>query len=516
MSRFFNIAGPCIPNEHYMVPVARRASELESLVRQKQYFVLHAPRQTGKTTLIRELVSELERKGDVHAIYCTLETAQDIGDPDKAMPLIIRNLEKAMFYNPTIEKKDFSVFAADEPSGSALNSALSRFCAGLSKPLVIMFDEVDCLRAATLISFLRQLRQGYVERGTIPFVHSIGLTGMRNIRDFKARVRDDAETLGSASPFNIITKALTVTNFDHDEVKLLLGQHREETGQIFPPDAINEIMRLTNGQPWLVNALAREIVTEILNDDTSREIWVEHVATAAENIILRRDTHIDSLLERLKEERVRRVVEPVLLGDAIDLDFLDNDARYVFDLGLLDPNRGDVKPANPIYGEVIMRILSLNSQYHLPKSLEGRFITGDRLDIAALLREFQQFWRENSDIWVEKYQYREAAPHLILQAFFQRVLNGCGRIHREYSAGRGRIDLCLELGEHRYAVELKIRYREDTVMHGIEQLGGYLEHLGLSEGWLVVFDRRPEIPWDERISWQTEKKSGRTVHIVGC
>ncbi|HKL20654.1 MAG TPA: hypothetical protein VJ904_02545, partial [Tichowtungia sp.] len=80
------------------------------------------------------------------------------------------------------------------------------------------------------------------------------------------------------------------------------------------------------------------------------------------------------------------------------------------------------------------------------------------IDMRRLLVEFQHFWRENSEIWQERFEYREAAPHLILMAFLQRVLNGGGRIDREYSSGRGRIDLCLHHGGRRYPVELKIRY----------------------------------------------------------
>ncbi|MDJ0841385.1 MAG: ATP-binding protein, partial [Acidobacteriota bacterium] len=189
---------------------------------------------------------------------------------------------------------------------------------------------------------------------------------------------------------------------------------------------------------------------------------------------------------------------------------------YIFDLGLLVKNKGDVMPANRIYREVIVRALTYNSQYQLPTSLAGRFIENGRIDMTALLKAFQQFWRENSDIWVEKYDYKEAAPHLILQAFLQRIINGGGRIDREYSAGRGRTDLCISMGEHRYALELKIQYRPNTREQGLEQLAGYLKTLDLDEGWLLLFNRDPEKDWEQKITWEEETHQGKTIHVVGC
>ena len=514
MSKFFNIAGPCIASEHYMIPAGRRCNQLASLVDQKQYFILHAPRQTGKTTLIRDFVRYLNEHTHYLAVYCSLERAQGIVSAAEGIPTIVDALNYAINYSPWLEYKDFAR-AGDARYTGAFQKGLADFCAALQKPLVIMFDEVDCLAEETLISFLRQLRQGYVEKDTIPFVHSLGLVGMRNIRDFKAEVRSGGTTLGSASPFNIVSKALSLRNFNEEELSDLYGQHTTETGQVFDQKVIEMSFKYTRGQPWLCNALAREMVMELLDGDYTRKITPDLVEQAVENIILRRDTHIDSLLERLKEERVRRVVEPIISGKKLDLEF-DDDAQYVFDLGLLDFRKGDVAPANPIYGEVIMRTLSYHTQHHLPISMEGKYIKDGLVQMKPLLQDFQQFWRENSEIWMERYQYKEAAPHLILQAWLQRIVNGGGRITREYSAGRGRIDLVLTYGKHRYPVELKIRYSDKTREQGIVQLSGYLKSLGLTTGWLIIFDRDPNSDWDKKVTWEDIRLDNLQLHIVGC
>jgi hypothetical protein len=242
------------------------------------------------------------------------------------------------------------------------------------------------------------------------------------------------------------------------------------------------------------------------------------VDKAIQTIILRRDTHIDSLLERLKEDRVRRVIEPMLLGEKFS-DRLSDDYQYTMDLGLIKNIEGKIQPANPIYGEVIARTLSYDAQEDFilekPNSTIPRYLKDGKIDMNILMQDFQEFWRENSDIWIEKFYYKEAAPHLILQAFLQRIINGGGYIIREMAAGKGRTDLCLVYGKQKYPIELKIRRGEKSVSDGIDQTIQYMDTFGCSEGWLVVFDRRPAISWDDKIFIKKETRDRKTVIIVG-
>jgi len=187
------------------------------------------------------------------------------------------------------------------------------------------------------------------------------------------------------------------------------------------------------------------------------------------------------------------------------------------DLGLIAAKNGDFIPANKIYNEVIIRTLNQDSQYNLQNKIKNIWIDADgKIDMNGLLKGFQQFWRENSEIWIEKYDFKEAAPHLILQAFLQRIINGGGSILREYAAGRERMDICVIYQNYKYPIELKIKYNESTVNKGIEQLSSYLDKLGETTGWLVLFDRTPEKTWDEKISWTTQTIENKTIHIVGC
>ena len=520
MKRLFNIAGPCNVEDHYMIDASRRlGKEIFQLIDNKEYFVIQAARQTGKTTLLLELTKQLNQAGHFHSLYCSLETAQGIEDAKVGIPCVISALKNALeghdlpnatTFGRDIDMSEFSI---------NLQKSLREYCQSLDKPLVLFFDEADCLVGQTLISFLRQLRLGYINRANIPFVHSLALIGMRYIRDYRDEYRLSEHTLGSSSPFNITAAAMTLRNFTRDEIAELYAQHTADTSQDFESDAIGYVWDQTQGQPWLVNAIAREAIN-LTPENMKRTIANDDVKTAIQTLVKRRDTHFDSLLARLREDRVRRIIEPVIIGEMGDI-FLDSDDySYVKDLGLIRDDRGKIEPANPIYGEIIVR--TLNSRTQMEMGMRGsayimpRYLNGDIIDIDYLLRDFQAFWRINSGIWQEKYKYKEAAPLLILQAFLQRIINAGGQIVREMAAATGRVDLCVVYRDRKYPIELKIRYDDETYAEGLEQTASYMEILGCDKGWLVVFDRRKTPSWDERLFVRKELVNGKTVTIYGC
>jgi type II secretory pathway predicted ATPase ExeA/Holliday junction resolvase len=500
-----------------MIDAASRLQGVEELIDMEQYFVIHAARQSGKTTYLRDLTRRLNESGKYYALYCSLEGLQKIEDVEKGIPQIISCISNALYNANVPNSESFAKNANYFFFATVLNFELTKYCKGLDKPLVILFDEADCLSEDTLISFLRQLREGYNNRDMYSFVHSLALVGMRNIRDYKAQVRPDSQSLGSASPFNIVTETMTLKNFTREEIASLYRQHTGDTGQVFEEEAIDLVYEQTQGQPWLVNAIAREVIVKMLQSDYTRPVTASLVDEAIQTLIFRRDAHIDSLLERLKEERVRSIIEPVLWGDYVDV--TSDDFLYVCDLGLIRMTPQKIEPSNPIYAEIMVRKLNANFQEDLIRNDNTytipRYLKDGKIDMDYLMRDFQTFWRENSAIWIEKFQYKEAAPHLILQAFLQRIINGGGRIIREMAAGTKRTDLCLVYDEAKYPIELKIRRGDKSVTEGIEQTLNYMDTLGSTEGWLAVFDRRPKMSWEKKIYMKKETVEGKTVTIVG-
>ena len=521
MERYFNIAGPCNPREHYMIGAMRRiGNDVFSLIARRQYYVIHAARQSGKTTLLLELTRIINEEGKYYALYCSLENAQAAPKAEDGIPAIISTVQNALKWQTMPNWRSFKEDISGQDPFNMLQDAFSGYCGGLDKPLVLFFDEADCLSSQTLITFLRQLRNGYVNRDNIPFIHSLALVGMRNIRDYRDEYRLPEQTLGSASPFNIVKEYMSLRNFTKDEITELYRQHTSDTGQVFEEGAVELSWEETQGQPWLVNAIACEIVEKITGDDPGKTITADMVSTAIQTIILRRDTHFDSLMARLREKRVRRVIEPILIGEMGDIVFDSDDYGYVKDLGLIRDDKGGVEPANPIYAEIMVRTLNAGIQAEM--ELRGysykmpRYLKDNKIDIDYLLSDFQVFWRENSGIWKEKFDYKKAAPQLILQAFFQKVLNGGGQIIREMAAASGRVDLCVIYLGKKYPIELKIRYDEKTYAEGLEQTLAYMGALGCAKGWLVVFDHRKTPAWEEKLFVRKEDACGKTVMIYGC
>ncbi len=510
----FNVAGPCNPDEHYMLPPLDRLPGVMRLVEERNYFVLHAPRQSGKTTAIQALAGAVGAAGKMHALYFSLEAAQPFTEPAAGIAEIVRQMRSDLLEDPLF--RNLARTAGEEGDLLDLRRLLVLLAKASPKPLAVFFDEVDALADGTLIAFLRQLRNGFVQRSAIPFPASVALVGMRNIRDYKAQVRPASQTLGSASPFNIITEALTLATFTEEDIRALYAQHTAATGQAFTDDAVATAFSLTRGQPWLVNALARECVEKIHAFRYSEPITAADMETAKETLIRARGTHVDSLMERLKEERVRRIVEPVIMGENRFFEDADNDLQYVLDLGLLREDRGVLAPANPMYSEIILRYLSSAEQKQFLSAYPSPFwLRPDgSLDMPLLMARFQEFWRENSESDRDIYEYKEAFPHLVLMAYLQRVVNGGGRIVREMALGSRRLDLCVIYGGFRYAVELKMKrnYREPE---SPDQFAAYLDRLGLAEGWMPVFDEDKAKPWADKLYTRDLTHSGKTIHLVG-
>jgi hypothetical protein len=233
----------------------------------------------------------------------------------------------------------------------------------------------------------------------------------------------------------------------------LLEQHAAETGQRFEPEAVRRIWELAQGHPWLTSALAAQIVGRDVTD-RSIPITTLHVESAKETIILERRSHIDSLVARLREPRVRRIVEPMLTGTSLPADLLDDDLSYVLGLGLVRVERGELQIANPIYREVIPRALTWPQQISIHQPTEWYVRSDGALDVPKLMAAWQTFWCKDGHLAAEGFGYREAGPHLMLMAFLQRIVNGGGRVEREYGLGRGALDLMIFWQGERHAIEV--------------------------------------------------------------
>lgn len=517
MSRHFNTAGPCDPEVHYTLPPERRLPGVRDVVDQRSYFVLHAPRQVGKTTSLITLAKTLTAEGRYTAVLVSMEAGaafpDDVGAAETALLEAWRRRAEA-WLPAELRPPPWP----DAAPGSRVAEALTVWARACPRPLVMFLDEIDALRDTVLLSVLRQLRDGHATRPT-DFPWSLALVGLRDVRDYKV-ASGGSDRLNTSSPFNIKVESLTMRNFTADEVAELYAQHTAETGQRFEPGAVVRAFELTRGQPWIVNALARQVV-QVLVPDRAAHVTAAHVDRARDLLIERQDTHLDSLAERLRDPRVRAVVGPMIVGDTLAVMDPD-DLRFATDLGLLcETADGRIEVANPIYREIIVRTLTTVARASIPRLNPSWLDASGRMDFDRLRDAFVAFWRQHGEALLGSTPYNEAAPHLVLMAFLHRVVNGGGRVERELALGTGRLDLCVEHGPDRLAVEVKTwrdtDRRADPADAGLDQLDDYLARLGLDRAWLVRFDQRsgqPELPDRMRVEEATSPRGNRVTRIL--
>jgi hypothetical protein len=198
-------------------------------------------------------------------------------------------------------------------------------------------------------------------------------------------------------------------------------------------------------------------------------------------------------------------VDAVISGSDVEFNNFDDNLRFAIDLGIIKKSGSGIVISNDIYKEIIPRVLNLSFVTNiLPKVSPQWFIKPDgHLDMDALLREFQDFYREHSESWLDGFSYHESGKQLLLMAFLQRIVNGGGSIMREMAVGRGRTDLVIEFNGDIFVLELKIKRPNLNMERTYKQLFHYLDQLNQPHGYLILFELKNSsiLSWEERIKW---------------
>ena len=513
MEKFFNTAGACVPEKHYMIALDFR--QFTKLIKTERYFLLHAPRQTGKTTLMLQLMEHLNQEGEYIALYLNVEAAQAWRNQITQVNQTIVNKFKmsAKIYLPSEFQPAPACF---EDSTDSFSNFLTNWCLQLPKPLIVLMDEVDAIIGDGLISVLRQLRSGYTQRPRA-FPHALCLIGLRDIRDYRIYSDASKRYIVGGSAFNIKEKSIRLNDFTLEQVKELYAQHTQATAQKFTHHALQHIFDLTRGQPWLVNALGRELCFEEEAIDWKQTVHKADIDKVAEILIRRRDVHLDQLADKLTEPRVARIIESILVGERAKQEEFDGDLnedkQYLIDLGLVRSGERGLEIANPIYRDIIPRELTAYRQEMLGIDPQWYVKADGKLDIQKVLTEYIKFYKRNHELVTKRRTYTEAAHHLLLIAWLQRIVNSGGRVNHEYAVGLGRLDLCIEFADEQFALELKLN-RKEALSEGKEQLVNYLHRLSLDNGWLMIFSRTEVSDWDAVGKREWVESGGKRIEVI--
>ena len=360
MERYFNTAGPNRAEFEYTLdPLSRfDLDDILGYINQGKYFVLHAPRQTGKTSCMLALRDYLNAAGDYIAVYANVEGGQ--ASRNDVQSVIKSTVDTLALEIDTIIDSSLAEDLRDALQSVGRDSMLSIFLSKVSsllpKPFVLILDEIDALVGDSLVSVLRQIRSGYANRPKF-FPQTIILCGVRDVRDYRI-VLSNQDIVTGGSAFNIKAESLRLGNFTKEDIHELYLQHTHETGQKFEEACFPLVWDATEGQPWLVNALAREATWSMKeNRDRSVVITPEIMYRAQENLIYRRDTHIDILIDKLKEPRVKRVLK-LIIDENKNINewqtITREDFDYIEDLGVIVRNNASpLRVSNNIFKSII-------------------------------------------------------------------------------------------------------------------------------------------------------------------
>ena len=371
--RVFTTDGPVRAEEHYAIPPLSRCDFDEVLVgiRRKENFIVHGPVKTGKTSLLLALRDRLTEGtgGAFRCVYANLREARLFDDePDLAAGAILALIARQarLGGDDALHRLRREAFEDAGPR-YAFGEALRTWREADPHPLVLLLDEVDVLAGRTVFSLLQQIDAGGALRPD-PFPESIVLCGVRDPREWHAHREPRAEGIEPEEDLlPLEANALRLGNFSPEETSRLLAQHTEATGQRFGTEAAKVVQEHTDGQPWFVNALAEQACFR------TRTAWNRYRAITADDILEAKDvlvrcraTPIERLYDTLSEERARRVFGPIITGSEAP-EIVESDLEPLRDLGLLADDE-PVRPAHPIYTEVIVRELSRWAQAELMAS----------------------------------------------------------------------------------------------------------------------------------------------------
>lgn len=205
--RSFNTEGPVDPAEHYCILPLERIDldRILDLIQRRKYFILHAPRQAGKTSALRS-IQDLLNSGahrPYRCLYLNVEAGQtareDVARGMGAIFTVLAEQTFRTFGDRFVERAGDRILAQGRPD-SALYRLLTQWSAADSRPLVLLVDGIDALVGDTLHSVLRQLCSGYDQRPS-NYPHSIILCGVRDIPDYRISTSSAGHEIAGGTVF---------------------------------------------------------------------------------------------------------------------------------------------------------------------------------------------------------------------------------------------------------------------------------------------------------------------------
>lgn len=516
MTRYFNTHGPVNETDHYVVTRGTLVADIAAQIARGAYFTIFAPRQMGKTTLLRRLRDVLQEYPGFIPVTMSFQRFET-WSVEEFMTEFGRLLGQRLVAGVQ------QTFPEQVDAIKALHIAhplntYPRFWAFFDElqqvlpdaRVVLIIDEFDGTPQEAISPLLQTWRDMYLDLPPPRSLHSVVLIGIQNIAKLN---------LGRSSPFNIATQ-LALPNFARTQVEDLLGQHADETGQHFVPEAVSAIMRLTEGQPFLVNRLAA-ILTETIVPDRAEPITPAALVLARQKLITETNYNFETLTQHANDHR--ETVLNILFGASREFNLNDPVVSELQMYGVITGEaEGNCRIANPIYADVLLAAfrppqlglqadILVNGYDFRPHTSNGK------LEMNVLLSQFRAFVeRRGREAFKVTPTPHEATGQYLLMAYLSLIVRQAdGDLFTEVDTNTGRMDLIVVHQGQRYIIETKIWRGPEAYDDGLDQLVGYLTSENQATGYYVVFHARPNVYGKllhEELEF-TVSRNGRQIHV---
>jgi hypothetical protein len=502
MMRHFCSYGPINYKAHFCVPrQALIATGVQQLIGSPEeenghYFTIWAPRQTGKTWLIRQIEQVISQQ------YPEEFTVFDFSLGG------LRGMNFTLSENSDFPKRFGELFQEKLPSKPTVSDwrefrdLFSKTEGVWDRPLILLIDEVDTIPLSLIDMMVAQFREMYLDRKN-NWLHGLALVGVRAVLGIESQ---------RGSPFNI-QRSLKVPNLTPEEVKELYRQYQEESGQQIESVVVDKIYQSTKGQPGLVSWFG-ELLTEKYNpgmDKTLDEknwelIW--HFARSREpnNTLL-------NIIAKAKEPGYQYFLTTLFTTSNVPFFFHQSLHNYLYLHGLIEPFL-ETSPSGEI--QDICRFTSPFIQRCLYDALSQELIgskmpilaldpldeltevfSGTSINLPALLTRYKDYLArlkaQGINPWINQPRRKtdlkliEAVGQFHLFSWLREAVEEHCIVSPEFPTGNGKVDLHLRCGNQQGIIEVKSFVKNSQIKYDKNQVADYAKNLGIDSVTIVLF-----------------------------
>ena len=502
----FNTTAVCIPSKHYMVDLTDRLVAIREMIDEGKYFTINRARQYGKTTTLAALKKSIE-----HEYVVLMLDFQGIGNSgfsseetfvQEFSRLILKRIKiDSLIVNDRIKTalEEWRDTKTPVTRLGELFDVLMDWCEDSDRGIVLMIDEVDsATNNQVFLDFLAQLRDKYISRDVddITTFQSVILAGVTDVKHLKSRIRGESESKQN-SPWNIAADFTVDMSLSEEGIRGMLDEYESDHHTGMDSAVMAKMIReYTNGYPFLVSRICQLIDTQVCKSMTPHNAWSRNgVDEAVKGILAEKSMLFESLSVKLNNyPELKSSLRNVLMeGEKLTWNMYQNDIAQMYMYGFIRNENNAVRIDNRIFETWLYNLFlsdeeMKNNVFSKAGDLgRNQFVEDGTLNMRLILERFIDTYTEVFGPLEDRFKEKDGRELFLL--YLKPIINGTGNYYIEaQTRDQTRTDVIVDYLGQQYIIELKIWRGERYNESGEKQILGYLEHFGLTTGYMLSFN----------------------------